>query len=175
MLVGILSMQRIVNYGSFMQAYSLKKMVESLGHKVVFVDYKTNVLIEDRNDKTKKQELLYQEIKDGIKFHILKKYGEQQKKFIECYPILGISKFKAYHTKVDVLIVGSDEVIVLNSVSNAIHGWNSAANSAPRAHPANNDKYTSLVSSASAIATMGGISDHHVPTNILYSSFPLLI
>lgn len=89
---------------------SLKKMVESLGHKVVFVDYKTNVLIEDRNDKTKKQELLYQEIKDGIKFHILKKYGEQQKKFIECYPILGISKFKAYHTKVDVLIVGSDEV-----------------------------------------------------------------
>lgn len=110
MLVGILSMQRIVNYGSFMQAYSLKKMVESLGHKVVFVDYKTNVLIEDRNDKTKKQELLYQEIKDGIKFHILKKYGEQQKKFIECYPILGISKFKAYHTKVDVLIVGSDEV-----------------------------------------------------------------
>ena len=89
---------------------SLKKMVESLGHKVVFVDYKTNVLIEDRNDKTKKQELLYQEIKDGIKFHILKKYGEQQEKFIECYPILGISKFKAYHTKVDVLIVGSDEV-----------------------------------------------------------------
>ena len=54
MLVGILSMQRIVNYGSFMQAYSLKKMVESLGHKVVFVDYKTNVLIEDRNDKTKR-------------------------------------------------------------------------------------------------------------------------
>ena len=110
MLVGILSMQRIVNYGSFMQAYSLKKMVESLGHRVVFVDYKPNVLIEDRNDKTKRQELLYQEIKDGIKFHILKKYGEQQKKFIECYPILGISKFKAYHTRVDVLIVGSDEV-----------------------------------------------------------------
>ena len=103
MLVGILSMQRIVNYGSFMQAYSLKKMVESLGHKVVFVDYKTNVLIEDRNDKTKKQELLYQEIKDGIKFHILKKYGEQQKKFIECYPILGISKFKAYHGRCKLL------------------------------------------------------------------------
>ena len=54
MLVGILSMQKIVNYGSFMQAYSLKKMVESLGHRVVFVDYKPNVLIEDRNDKTKR-------------------------------------------------------------------------------------------------------------------------
>ncbi|MFQ7735906.1 MAG: hypothetical protein ACLRID_11035 [Subdoligranulum sp.] len=45
-------------------------------------------------------------------------------------------------------------IIVLNSVSNAIHGWNSAANSAPRAHPANNDKYTSLVSSASALKEM---------------------
>ena len=55
MLVGILSMQKIVNYGSFMQAYSLKKMVESLGHRVVFVDYKNNVLIEDRNDKKKKK------------------------------------------------------------------------------------------------------------------------
>lgn len=82
MLVGILSMQRIVNYGSFMQAYSLKKMVESLGHKVVFVDYKTNVLIEDRNDKTKKQELLYQEIKDGIKFHILKNMENSRKNLL---------------------------------------------------------------------------------------------
>lgn len=79
MLVGILSMQRIVNYGSFMQAYSLKKMVESLGHRVVFVDYKPNVLIEDRNDKTKRQELLYQEIKDGIKFHILKNMENSRK------------------------------------------------------------------------------------------------
>lgn len=63
------------------QAYSLKKMVESLGHKVVFVDYKTNVLIEDRNDKTKKQELLYQEIKDGIKFHILKNMENSRKNY----------------------------------------------------------------------------------------------
>ena len=44
MLVGILSMQRIVNYGSFMQAYSLKKMVESLGHRVVFVAYKIETI-----------------------------------------------------------------------------------------------------------------------------------
>lgn len=37
--VGILSMQRIKNYGSFLQAYGLKKMIESLGHTVEFVDY----------------------------------------------------------------------------------------------------------------------------------------
>ena len=37
--VGILSMQRIKNYGSFLQAYALKTLVESLGHEVQFVDY----------------------------------------------------------------------------------------------------------------------------------------
>ena len=37
--VGIISMQRIRNYGSFMQAYGLKSMIEDLGHSVEFVDY----------------------------------------------------------------------------------------------------------------------------------------
>ena len=40
MCVGIMSMQRIVNHGSFMQAYGLKSMIESLGHDVKFVDYR---------------------------------------------------------------------------------------------------------------------------------------
>ena len=39
MRVGILSMQRICNYGSFMQAFSLKKMIEFLGHEAVFIDF----------------------------------------------------------------------------------------------------------------------------------------
>ena len=37
--VGILSMQRILNYGSFLQAYGLKKILEDLGCDVEFVDY----------------------------------------------------------------------------------------------------------------------------------------
>ena len=32
--VGIMSMQRIANYGSFLQAYALKQLIEELGHKV---------------------------------------------------------------------------------------------------------------------------------------------
>lgn len=40
MHVGIMSMQRIVNHGSFMQAYGLKSMLESMGNDVVFVDYR---------------------------------------------------------------------------------------------------------------------------------------
>ena len=37
--IGILSMQRIANYGSFLQAYGLKSIFEELGCKVQFVDY----------------------------------------------------------------------------------------------------------------------------------------
>lgn len=40
MRVGILSMQRIQNYGSFLQAYGLKSLCEGLGVEVEFVDYK---------------------------------------------------------------------------------------------------------------------------------------
>ncbi|MEE6646635.1 hypothetical protein PS395_02810 [Limosilactobacillus pontis] len=37
--VGIMSMQRIYNYGSFLQAYSLRSMIQDLGYNVKFVDY----------------------------------------------------------------------------------------------------------------------------------------
>ena len=40
MKVGILSMQRVINYGSFLQAYALKNLIESLGHEAYFVDVK---------------------------------------------------------------------------------------------------------------------------------------
>ena len=37
--IGIMSMQRIANYGSFLQAYALKQLIEELDCKVEFVDY----------------------------------------------------------------------------------------------------------------------------------------
>ena len=37
--VGIMSMQRIANYGSFLQAYALKQLMEEVGCNVEFVDY----------------------------------------------------------------------------------------------------------------------------------------
>ena len=37
MKVYILSMQQVNNYGSVLQAYSLKKMIESLGNEVRFL------------------------------------------------------------------------------------------------------------------------------------------
>lgn len=46
MKVSILSMQHVDNYGSVLQAYSLKKNLESLGHEVYFLD-----IIAGDNDK----------------------------------------------------------------------------------------------------------------------------
>jgi len=42
MRVCILSMQRVPNYGSLLQGYSLKTMIESLGHEVEFIDIEEN-------------------------------------------------------------------------------------------------------------------------------------
>lgn len=42
MRVCILSMQRVPNFGSLLQGYSLKKMIESLGHDVEFIDIEEN-------------------------------------------------------------------------------------------------------------------------------------
>ena len=56
--VGILSMQRIKNYGSFLQAYGLKNVIEELGHEVEFVDYhvgKPVIVEEKKNGKIQKR------------------------------------------------------------------------------------------------------------------------
>ena len=37
--VGIMSMQRILNYGSFLQAFALREILHDLGCNVEFVDY----------------------------------------------------------------------------------------------------------------------------------------
>lgn len=42
MHIGILSMQRVINNGSLLQAYGLKKTIESLGHIVQFVDFRVS-------------------------------------------------------------------------------------------------------------------------------------
>ena len=54
MKVGILSMQRVVNYGSFLQAYALKQTLSELGHTVEFVDIENTERI-----KRFKREMMY--------------------------------------------------------------------------------------------------------------------
>ena len=37
--VGILTMHRVINYGSVLQAYATQKIVENLGYEVTIIDY----------------------------------------------------------------------------------------------------------------------------------------
>ena len=113
MKIGILSMQRILNYGSFFQAYSLKTMLESLGHDVVFVDYKIDWTIETRR-YYKKVSLAHLRMLKRILFHRhnyeIVKSNPSYKYFLVSYKKLGLSSKYHFRTPVDILVIGSDEV-----------------------------------------------------------------
>lgn len=50
--IGIMSMQRIRNYGSFWQAYGLKKLLEeNYNCNVEFIDFKPGQPVEDKKMK----------------------------------------------------------------------------------------------------------------------------
>lgn len=121
MRVGIMSMQRIRNYGSFLQAYSLKKNIEALGHRVEFVDYKLEPPINKEStprltQKHNKIKLIFSAVRRRLG---IRTYSEQlyykRKKFKarydkEFYDMLGITKEKNYCPELDTLVIGSDEV-----------------------------------------------------------------
>lgn len=115
--VGILSMQRIINYGSFLQAYGLKAMLEEMGHEVQFVDYRIGAPLVSSGGRKQKaglsgkinkglEVLSYDApMKQKIQFILYKK------RFAEKYHnILGLTKEPNYTPKLDVLVIGSDEV-----------------------------------------------------------------
>ena len=113
--IGILSMQRIKNYGSFLQAYALKTILQDIGHQVEFVDYhveqpiiKTDNESSNKNDKISKalKSLKGDEpLKQKIQYIFHKKnFGKKY------YKLLELTEQPNYNPKLDALIIGSDEV-----------------------------------------------------------------
>lgn len=114
--VGIMSMQRIANYGSFLQAYALKSMLEEQGHDVQFVDYRVGFpVIQDSSESTN---TLTRMVKKGVetfgsrapllqKLAFIKHKREYASKYM---PLLGISEQRNYTPELDCLVIGSDEV-----------------------------------------------------------------
>lgn len=107
--IGIMSMQRIVNYGSFLQAYGLKNIIEGLGYDVQFVDYNYEEKIAKLENKS-----LLKKIKENInifefikKKMIIFKFRSKYKK--EYIKLLGIEG-ENYNPNLDTLVIGSDEV-----------------------------------------------------------------
>lgn len=123
MRIGIISMQRVANYGSFLQAYGLKKMIEELGHEVCFIDYKVEPCIGKSGFKGTKAYLKLKNIlrivrKKMIQANLYKVKHEVTRKILQFtytyedqyLPLLGIDKKMHYHTPVDVVVLGSDEI-----------------------------------------------------------------
>ncbi len=113
--VGILSMQRIKNYGSFLQAYGLKKIIEELGYKVEFVDYHVGEPLIGINNSKKKFISKFKKVVDVFnydskffnKINYIKFKTEYDKKYLQ---MLGITDKKNYNPCLDTLVIGSDEV-----------------------------------------------------------------
>ncbi len=127
MKVGIMSMQRIINYGSFLQSYSLKKNLEFMGASVEMVDYHIeNPLvfylqpkkeggwkrIENRIKRILRNRLGYPH---RLKNAIIDKNKERENSIHHYFkkdflPLLGVTEEKNYNPELDLLVIGSDEV-----------------------------------------------------------------
>ena len=114
--VGIMSMQRIANYGSFLQAYALKTMIEKLGHNVQFVDYHVYPpVIQDTSESTNKLTRLFKKGLEAFTFHAPLQHKlafiKYKKNYARKYlPLLGITDNYNYQPELDYLVIGSDEV-----------------------------------------------------------------
>lgn len=118
--VGILSMQRIQNYGSFLQAYGLKHILEEHGCDVQFVDYhpgKTLVPADGATGISRKISKVREVFKYSAPLREKLRFIKYKKNYAaNYYPYLGLTEEMNYSPELDVLIIGSDEVF--NCVQN---------------------------------------------------------
>lgn len=115
-IVGILSMQRVINYGSFLQAFALKQMLLQNGaEEVHFIDIEAGrPLMEYRPRPLSLAERIKRQISlicKGAFFRNLrdKKFMPRLCKSItDCYPLLESGSTKP--VQYDLAVIGSDEV-----------------------------------------------------------------
>ena len=116
-IVGILSMQRVLNYGSFLQAYALKQLLLQNGaDEVYFIDIEKGRELpgfeySKNQSKWHKLKRLLQIIFTGLLFQKIRdrEFTKKLKKSIEdCFPILELDK--AAPKEFDLVVIGSDEV-----------------------------------------------------------------
>lgn len=117
MKIAILSMQKIINYGSVLQAYSLQQIVEDItGTKVDFIDIEENDLvnvnmpIKDGDDNTIPL-LLDRSLLGRIKWKWMSSKRKLFKKKVEYFTKHNLNTSSTNNDKqYDIVIVGSDEV-----------------------------------------------------------------
>lgn len=108
--VGIMSMQRIINYGSFLQAFGLKRTLEELGYCAEFVDYHYEGAL---GEEPSRIEVIIQKTIRAMK---TEKYLSAKKSFLKfkreinnALAEIGVTDSN-YNKDLNCLIIGSDEV-----------------------------------------------------------------
>ncbi len=121
MKIGILTVPFNNNYGGFLQAFALKKVLQDMGHEVVFINRRRN---KNKNYRVIIKEAL---IKLGIckdRIKELGKYTEQfQKEYLYPYTEEYYTKQelrKCLEYKFDAVVVGSDQVWRYKSAGDSI-------------------------------------------------------
>lgn len=111
MTIGILSMQRIFNHGSFWQAYMLKDMLTKMGHNVEFIDIIPGKCVSKRT-KPKFKLLRPQRVFNKLIFEPKKRQiiESAQRTYLGCTAL-------NYRTDYDRIIIGSDEVFNFAQIS----------------------------------------------------------
>lgn len=109
-------MQRVRNYGSFLQAYALKQLITSFGAEVYFIDIIPGEKLENNSIETLKSGKLIKALNLIIKpfdllayFRKKRFYSEFTNKYDNAYfPLL--EPGKSNPEKFDLVVIGSDEV-----------------------------------------------------------------
>lgn len=110
MNIGILSMQRVMNYGSFLQGFALRKTIEELGNKCEFVDIEQGKIFPEL--RRTPSFLLQKAWERYGKWDLLKRIRYtrmfQQRFRNEFFETLGVNEHRLNHF--DTVVIGSDEV-----------------------------------------------------------------
>ena len=112
MKIGILSMQRLINFGSFLQGYGLKSLLEREGHEVEFIDVKLSSGKYLLADYTIKKENFIKKLARKLlksKLYNLQVIRDRDFK-TKYYSLLGIESSANKKTDYDAVVIGSDEV-----------------------------------------------------------------
>lgn len=109
-------MHRVVNYGSFLQAFALQEVLRDLGHECHFIDIKPGRKIVEAVPQINKRNMINFVIKRLDRYflkrikHFFFHKNRISRFFNEFFPILGVGKVPNYKSNYDAIVIGSDEI-----------------------------------------------------------------
>lgn len=116
--IGIMSMHRIFNYGSFLQGYGLKQLLkgEDSHANITFLDYHRGTpLLTSNEGDAKGLRRVFNKISEYSKVNAsfpdkLRFFNHKRTYARRYFPLLGLSPQENYDYAVDLQVIGSDEV-----------------------------------------------------------------